>query len=454
MRQAGDIELSLRSFFSSQGMVGQTAFAVAFSGGPDSSALLFGMAAIGIRPLRVIHVDHGIRGVEEREAECGLVKAQCRHLGLPLTIAHVRPGAIADFARTRSCGLEAAARAWRYHVFEKTMKACRARWLVLAHTRDDQLETILMRALSGGSCAGLRGIRAMQGRYLRPFLDVPKPALLDYLKVRGIQWSLDTSNEGDAFARNRLRQILVPALDAFGSSWEGGLLSTARKAAAEDDALAAWTLRAGFKPGADGRLVAGLSLLSEPAAIRERALLAAISTLLGSARRSSRLASAAFAALDSGKARYSGGGIWLMRKEDRLELSSTLDFPLPDGYFVIIERAGSADRSIDLGAFRILTGWESGKGSPGLRELAFSFPLIVRSRRPGDFLEITDGRKPIDALLAEWHVDPEYRGRVPILEDRLGIIGVLASGFGGKDRFRPSNARDNGKYFSIIVKGA
>jgi tRNA(Ile)-lysidine synthase len=463
------VETALGDFFAGRGLDPRQPALVGFSGGPDSTALLIGLHAIGAGPLRAVHVDHGMRPEAERVAELAIVTRLCSSLGIGLTVAHIAPGAIETRARDKGEGIEAAARAYRYHVFRKLLGRGGAGRLYLAHTRDDQLETLLMRAFSGSSSAGLRGMAAISGPFCRPLLGLGKAELLSYLEERGVGYSLDSTNSGEDYLRNRLRHGVIPRLDEAFPAWSAGLLATAAKAAEDEEALAAWAGRSGFRPGEGAKaLRAPASLLGEPAAVRRRAFLSAASGLLPGRRISSRLADAAFKALGKGARRYVGGGLELAREGESLSLGLALDFPRDDGYFVMIGGPVNEPFSLGIGRVRVEALWifqdnAMGKAqtSCGIREGAFSFPLIVRSRRPGDALPIRGGNKPLDDLFSEWGILAALRTRIPVIEDRDGIVAVLGSGFGYRDRFRPCGAIDsqsvgdgNGRVLCIKVKGA
>jgi tRNA(Ile)-lysidine synthetase-like protein len=200
--------------------------------------------------------------------------------------------------------------------------------------------------------------------------------------------------------------------------------------------------------------------------VRNRALLAALSLLeaeragRGRAPRpegrrlSARLARAALEAVEAGGL-YRGAGIELRREGGNLILSRSLDFPKRRGYFVVIDRPGPGGAEIHLGSLAIAVRWSEGPEAAGVDEAAFSFPLVVRSRRPGDALSLRRGRKPLDELLSEWGLPAEARGSLPVIEDRDGIVAVLGSAWGGRDRFRHcGGGLGNGRKLSIAVKGA
>ena len=482
-------EARVEGFLSSRGLSKAEPALVALSGGPDSTALLAALAALGAGALRAVHVDHGLRPRAELDAERDFVRGLCRGLGVPLTIARLRPGAVLERARADGEGVEAAARRFRYAAFRAILAREGLSRLYLAHNRDDQLETILMRFLAGSGPGGLRGMPEAAGPILRPLLSTPKSEILAYLAARGLGHSQDSTNDGDAYLRNRVRRGLVPVLDERFPGWGRGLLRGAELAALDEEALAAWAVRVGFAPApaasssgagpggaatprapgssASGRLEAdAASFFGAPEAVRRRALLQAMS-LLGPARPGrrgerqpegrrlpARLARAALLAASSG-GRYRGAGIELRLEEGRLILSRSLDFPKRRGYFVVIERPGPGGAEIHAGSVTVAARWSEGPDAAGLDEGAFTFPLVARSRRPGDALSLRRGRKPLDELLSEWGLPAEARGSLPVIEDRDGIVAVLGSAWGGRDRFRHcGGGLGNGRKLSIAVKGA
>ena len=426
---------------------------VGFSGGPDSTALLAALVEAGARDLKALHVDHGLRPEAERRAELETVRRLAAGLKVPLIVARVRPGAIEALARSGGEGIEAAARRYRYAALQGTASRTGAEAIYLAHTRDDQLETILMRFLSGSGAAGLRGMPRKSGLVLRPFLDLPKAALIAYLERKGLPYSVDSTNAGDDYSRNRLRHRVLPALGESFPGWAAGVALTAHKAGMDEEALALAAERHAFRREG-GRFVAAADLLDKPDALRFRAFLSAAGCLSSGRRVPFRLAAAAFAALDSGARSYRGGGLELRLDGDSLVLASALDFPGYRGYFVGIAEPGPGGFEAAAGGIHVFAAWRDGKDATGIRRDAFSFPLVMRSRRPGDELAIRGGSKRLDVLFSEWGVDAGDRDRIPVLEDRDGVVAVLGSGYGGRDRYRHNDGCRSDVRLSIQVKGA
>lgn len=187
----------------------------AVSGGPDSTALMHTLAAWRERlvvapPIEVATVDHGLRAESRQEAEA--VAAAAERLGLPhhlLVWSDRRPGPAS----------QAAARGARYRLLDDLMRRVGASDLVTAHTLDDQAETVLMRMAAGSGLGGLAGMRRVVdragGRHVRPFLDIPKGALVETCRVHGWSYVGDPSNADSRFARPRWR-ALMPELAAEG----------------------------------------------------------------------------------------------------------------------------------------------------------------------------------------------------------------------------------------------
>jgi tRNA(Ile)-lysidine synthase len=187
---------------------------VAVSGGADSVALLRAMAAIrigGRGRLCAVHVNHQLRP-GEAEADEALVVELCRRLDVPCEVGRV---SIAR-AQCGGQGLEAAARRVRYAFLQDTAARYGARYVVTAHTADDQAETILHRILRGTGIRGLSGMARARplgpATLLRPLLGIRRAELLSYLGELGQSYRRDSSNRELRFTRNRIRHELLPRL--------------------------------------------------------------------------------------------------------------------------------------------------------------------------------------------------------------------------------------------------
>ena len=197
------------------GFKGLPAIVLAVSGGPDSLALMWLAArwrhALTRGPrLLAVTIDHGLRREAAREAR--EVKRLARSLGL--THRTMRWTG----AKPKS-GLPAAARSARYRLLVKAARESGATYILTAHTRDDQAETLLMRLVRGSGIAGLSAMARESERegvrLARPLLDVPKSQLIATLLKAKLGFADDPTNRDVSFTRPRLR-ALMPALAAEG----------------------------------------------------------------------------------------------------------------------------------------------------------------------------------------------------------------------------------------------
>jgi len=182
---------------------------VAYSGGADSTALLWACARKWPGQVVALHVHHGLQAAADQfEQHC---QKFCSELQLPLHVAHV------DARAANGQSPEDAARQARYQALAGLAREAGLREVALAQHADDQVETVML-ALGRGS--GLPGLSAMPSRwqrdgllYHRPLLAVPGQELRDALRVQAIDWVEDPSNRDLRFTRNRIRSRLLPALE-------------------------------------------------------------------------------------------------------------------------------------------------------------------------------------------------------------------------------------------------
>ncbi len=182
---------------------------VAFSGGPDSTALLHALAALPearARGLRAVHVDHALH--PDSRAWAAHCERFCSDLQVPVDIRRVHVDTAAGL------GPEAAARDARYAALARSLQP--GELLLTAQHRDDQAETVLLKLLRGAGPEGLGGMRGRRafgnGWLWRPLLDTPRDVLVDYLRARGLESLGDPSNRSTDLARNFLRLDILPRL--------------------------------------------------------------------------------------------------------------------------------------------------------------------------------------------------------------------------------------------------
>ncbi|MEX2091582.1 MAG: tRNA lysidine(34) synthetase TilS [Pirellulales bacterium] len=210
---------------------------LAVSGGADSVALLRALRATKERAggqgrLHVAHLNHGIRPADAAADEAWLADL-CRRLDVPLAIGRADVSALAAH---QGDGLEAAARDARYDFLLATAERLGARCVAVAHTADDQVETVLHRLIRGTGVAGLAGMPRIRPlsptvSLVRPFLGIHRQEVLKYLAEVGQDFRTDATNADARFTRNRLRQQLLPLLRSeFNTDVDAALLRLAQQA--------------------------------------------------------------------------------------------------------------------------------------------------------------------------------------------------------------------------------
>jgi tRNA(Ile)-lysidine synthase len=388
---------------------------VGLSGGLDSVVLLHLLAAqpsIRATGLRAIHVHHGLQAAaNDWAAHC---HALCDALGIPLQAMQV------EVARDAGSGLEAAARESRRAAFADALRDDEV--LALAHHRDDQAETFLLRALRASGPDGLAAMRPWQrfatGWLWRPLLGVPRARLLAHAQERGLRWIDDPSNDDTAHDRNFLRHRVLPLLRERWGTADAALARSATLAAEAGVLLA---------DGDDGALalahtldpqvlrIAALEVL--PIARRARVLRRWIATL-GlpplPAQGIARIEADLMAAAADDDATFQWHGAVVRRWRDLLHAGPRRE-PLPSSWRVRWDGRGAL--LLPTGAQLRLEGAD-----------AFDAALQVHARQGGERIRLP-GRAHSHALkhvLQAFGVPPWQREQLPLLSDATGTL--LAAG--------------------------
>jgi tRNA(Ile)-lysidine synthase len=184
----------------------------ALSGGADSLALLLILRELHEAGDLVLdaaaHLNHGIRGVAA-DADEAFCRALTARLGVDFVGARVD---VAAAAAAERLSLEVAARRARHRFFEQVLRDRGADAVAVAHTEDDQAETVLLRIVRGAGKRGLSGIRPRRDRLVRPLLAVTRAELREFVTERGETWREDATNADIANPRNRMRHEVLPYL--------------------------------------------------------------------------------------------------------------------------------------------------------------------------------------------------------------------------------------------------
>lgn len=382
----------------------------AFSGGPDSTALLLGLSRLPCR-VTAAHLDHGMDPGSAERARAAARLAE--RLGVPF---------VTERREVRRLGEspEAAARRVRYEFLEEVRVRTGARWIATAHHRDDQAETVLLRLLFGSGLEGLGGIRPVHGAVVRPLLGVPRRHLL--ASLGGLEPVEDPTNRDLRMPRSRARHLLRPRLDA--DDLLSRIATRARSASARLERKVSAHLDVQEKE--DGIAVERASFERLPAELQPFGLAwlhrrAGAPWPAGSPARSELLRQ-----LGQGRASCDCGGGWrwetsgevlvLRRRppeEERVaDFSYTLGIPGEVEIPEIAARVGLSRRPVEP--------WML-SGSPRCAALALPLAegdrVTVRNRRPGDRIHPlgAGGSRKLKELLIDRRVPRRERDRLPLI---------------------------------------
>lgn len=221
------LEDSCRDLINEYGMIGQNEkIIVGTSGGADSVCLLFLLKKFSHEmgfDMTAVHVNHMIRGDEAQRDE-QFVKDLCRQIGVECISVRAN---VPKLAQEKDLSIEEAGRMARYRAFDmvaerfNTNGPYRTGKVAVAHHRDDNVETILFNLIRGTDIKGLTGIapvsRTKRLTVIRPLLGVDKKQIVEYLEANGISYTTDSTNSDEDFARNRLRNTIIPQMQQINS---------------------------------------------------------------------------------------------------------------------------------------------------------------------------------------------------------------------------------------------
>ena len=246
-------------------------------------ALLCGLDQLRDRgdfSLIVAHVNHMLRGDEALRDQV-FVQQQAKRLGLPFYQTNVD---VKAFQHRSGLSPQHAARQLRYHFLLALQRMLGANYIALGHTADDQVATLLVRLVRGGSPDSLAGIPAIRPPFIRPLIGISRSTIQAYLQSKQIPWIEDSSNTHRAYLRNRVHLDLVPILQQYNPQIGkrlyilGELLQTDHAFLLEQ--VAEWSAKTVHWQHGQHVMVQCDTLRSAPLAIQRRLLTQVVHTLL------------------------------------------------------------------------------------------------------------------------------------------------------------------------------
>ena len=367
--------------------------------------------------LCAVHINHGIRREAFKDQE--FVENLCRRRKVPwITFSEDVKG----IAEKQSMSLEEAGRMIRYRCFRKVLDMHGGGKIAVAHHQNDQAETMLYRMSRGTGIQGLKGMEAVRADVIRPLLCLKKEEILAYLKEKGQDWMEDASNEDNTFARNKIRNQVIPALTKVNARAVEHIVSLSEESEEwsrylEEQLSEAW--KACVKQEGKGSLIDTGRFLEEPEPIRRLLAKQVIEQTAGRKKDIEKVHIQSFCDLafrETGKSidlpygligRKTYGGLLVEEKQTRAETGTA-------GQLVLTE----TDRyeKMEEKDFTKIIDYDK-----------IDKDLQLRYRKPGDFFVFSkDGKsKSLSRFFIDQKIPREERDRIPLAADGSRIIWII-----------------------------
>jgi len=434
---------------------------VGLSGGPDSVCLLWVLRALrqelGLQGLWALYVEHGIRPRQETQEEVAFCQALCQALELPFEHRVVD---VPAYAKAEGLSLQEAARVLRHQALQAHMVALKAHRVALGHNADDQVETFLMNLLRGSGARGLTAIPPVRGHIIRPLIETPRATIEAFLQERGIGYLTDPSNLKQRYLRNRIRRELIPVLRRFNPRLTETVLRSTELLSDEERYLESTTLKALMRlicRRQEGLVELFLSPLeSLDRVLQRRALRHALQATKG-------LRNIQYGHIEEilrlialgspGDRLYLPGGVRVIRQYATVLITTRPPVRLAEHTLEVPGEVGLPEAGLRLRASLLEAPppeWPNGRKKAPLDAELLSPPLLVRSRRPGDFFCPAGfgRRKKLQDFFVDEKIPRDERDAVPVVLSGSDIVWL--AGLRADERFR---AREGTKRFVLLELG-
>lgn len=454
------IKIKVLNILRKYGISEKSTILVGYSGGPDSSALLWILndiqKSLGFN-LHVIYIDHGIRSEKEMSDEYSQIKNIVDKLNLPFHIRHIPQGEIASESEVTGRSIEDLAREYRYMLIKEIKKEIDASHVAMGHTLDDQFETLIMRFFQGSGIHGLTGIPEKREYFIRPLIMLEKREIMEYINSNSIPYVVDKTNLDTVYLRNKIRLKLIPVIAEIFPGYRKSLLTFSEKMDSIRSVLTSNNPALEIESTKEGDTwFYSEDFFTKPDYQQVETL-------------------------------YKSWNMWENRPFDRLPyrfISAALDYKpaggsniLIQGYtckllhhkekiiwkrVVVVSSKKSYLRVVVEGDQEIFPGFtlcfeemnEFPDDTVWFSREDIKDPVIIRSRMSGDSIHLVEGLKPIKKLFSDWGVLPEDRWKVPVVEDRSGIIAVLGKPFGFNNRIAVTYKNSGSENKKLVISAS
>lgn len=391
----------------------------AVSGGADSMCLLHLLLRLrderGIK-LCCAHVNHGARETAQRDE--AYVRDFCAANNTDFYLKSID---LHSLARERGISEELCGRNERYDFFNEVREKTGFKAVYTAHNKNDNAETLLMNLLRGSALRGLCGIPPCRGDgVFRPLVFFEREEILEYLKLHGIKWKLDETNETDNYRRNVIRHHIMPELMKINPSLCDTFLKTSMLLRADEEFMQNTAKPLAARQTAHGAELDINALRSSPLPLAKRAIANACSLAGADITNADIEACAELISKPSGKKHIFPCGCVAVREYDKLILRFEKEYKdyeyrlLPESKLYIEE----------TGITVFLT---SQRPSGRYVKVRYSTQYTVRSRKNGDSFCHSGIHKKVKSFLSDRKIPLSERRLIPILAEKNEIAAIGAA---------------------------
>jgi tRNA(Ile)-lysidine synthase len=403
------------------------------SGGADSACAAAALAQLlGPERLHALHVNYGLRA--EADADEQVARRLCAALRIDLHVERVKKGELGPG------NLQAAARAARYAAAERLRIRFGASWIATGHTRSDVAETVVYRLAKSPGSRALLGMSPRSGRVIRPLLSLSRDETRSLADAAGLPFADDASNADPAYARNRIRAEVLPALAALSPQTERNIAETRAELSEEAALLERISFEALERAGAGpaDTAVRADHLMSWEPALRRIALRSLAERAAGRQVPMSRARAAEIVRLAAGPEGGEiqiGGGVSAICEANTVAFRAGSPFdaaPVPEASLLTLPgrcQVGEWEVRAELHPAPVAA---AGPDLATLDAGTLAGPLQVRTWREGDRIRPLgmDGTKTLGDLFTDRGVPRSQRTRVPVVtcgERVAWVAGVAVS---------------------------
>jgi tRNA(Ile)-lysidine synthase len=421
-----------------------------FSGGPDSTALLHILHQLENDyrfTVFAAYLDHGIRKKAEIEKEIQWVKQTAASLRIEIFIGRIPSGELQKIAGEETRSIEEVAREKRYQFLEAVSKKVKAEYIAMGHTEDDHIETIVMRFFQGSGISGLAGIPLFRDTIIRPLYYCTKEEIHTYLKNCNLHFMEDSTNRNRVYLRNKIRWNLIPVVRNIFPGYQKGLMRLSELFFLVNDYFDKEIEKScPWEKALSGYRISREQFCNLHSSIRLFSLYKICNKLYDDEKiqKKKRIPFRFLSpvlnpdTIKSKRIIIRGYGIVLLSKGPYLFCRPDIVSPREKGYLIHIQMG----KKIKVPAIGCIIHTYNGKKEAGkekitLCENCIHYPLVIRSRRPGDKIKSGKGSKSLKKLFNEWKIPGNKRWAIPVLADRKQILGIAGTVFGYKNRFAP-----------------